>query len=143
MTLNAQPLIGGVSVACGTCDDTDTHMAAVAAGLAADTDGAFSATDPPRDLQAGRRSSPYPSVSVFRRKSHIFADNSVGWHLATNSFHQHVRLLMEISPHTFFSKKYFDPMEECVFQKRVYFLCPKKYSDGNHTFLPITPSDGT
>ena len=24
----AQPLIGGVSVACGTCDDTDTHMTA-------------------------------------------------------------------------------------------------------------------
>ena len=41
----------------------------------------------------------YLSVPVFRRKSHIFADNSVGWHLATNSFHQHVRLLMEISPH--------------------------------------------
>ena len=48
--------------------------------------------------------SQYLSLSVFRRKSHIFADNSVGWHLATNSFHQHVRLLMEISPHTFFRK---------------------------------------
>ena len=35
----------------------------------------------------------YPSVSVFRRKSHIFADNSVRWHLATNSFHHHVRLI--------------------------------------------------
>ena len=42
---------------------------------------------------------------VFRRKSHIFADNSVRWHLATNSFHQHVRLLMEILPHTFFFEK--------------------------------------
>ena len=59
---------------------------------------------------------------VFRRKSHIFADNSVRWHLATNSFHQHVRLLMEISPHTFFLKKYFDPMEKCVFQWR-HFWC--------------------
>ena len=29
-------------------------------------------------------------------------DNSVGWHLTTNSFHQHVRLLKKISPHTFF-----------------------------------------
>ena len=58
----------------------------------------------------------YLSLSVFRRKSHIFACNSVGWHLETNSFLQHVRLLMEVSPHTFFLKKYFDPMEECVFQ---------------------------
>ena len=46
----------------------------------------------------------------------IFTDNSAGCHLETNSFHQHVRLLMEISPHTFFLKKYFDPMEEYVFQ---------------------------
>ena len=63
----------------------------------------------------------YLSVPVFRRRKysdgdHISAYNSVGWHLATNSFHQHVRLLMEISPHTFFLKKYFDPMEKCVFQ---------------------------
>ena len=51
----------------------------------------------------------YPSVAVFRRRKysdgdHISAYNSVRWHLATNSFHQHVRLLMEISPHTFFWK---------------------------------------
>jgi len=46
----------------------------------------------------------------------IFADYSVGWHLARNSRNCYVRLLMEISPHTFFLKKYFDPMEKCVFQ---------------------------
>ena len=56
--------------------------------------------------------------SKFRTKSRYFADNSAGWNLTTNSFHQHVRLLMEISPHTFFLKKYFDPMEEYVFQWR-------------------------
>jgi hypothetical protein len=48
------------------------------------------------------------------KRGHIVAVNE----LATNSFHQHVRLLMEISPHTFFSKKYFDPVEEYVFQWR-------------------------
>ena len=52
----------------------------------------------------------------FRTKSRHFTENSAGWNLATNSFHQHVRLLMEISPRTFFRKKYFDPMEEYVFQ---------------------------
>ena len=46
-------------------------------------------------------------VPEFERKkksngNDVFADNSVGWHLATNPFHQHVRLLMEISPNTFF-----------------------------------------
>jgi hypothetical protein len=46
----AQPLIGGVSVACGTCDDADIHMTAGAAGLVADTDDALSATDPPPGL---------------------------------------------------------------------------------------------
>ena len=51
-----------------------------------------------------------------RDAQNISVYNSVRWHLATNSFHQHVRLLMEISPHTFFLKKYFDPMEKCVFQ---------------------------
>jgi len=49
-------------------------------------------------------------------KSRHFIDSSAGWNLATNSFHQNVRLLMEISPHTFFSKKYSDPMEKYVFQ---------------------------
>ena len=68
-----------------------------------------------------RSDSGYLSVPVFRREKysdgdHISAYNSVGWHLATNSFHQHVCLLMEISPHTFFLKKYFDPIEKCVFQ---------------------------
>ena len=58
----------------------------------------------------------YLSNSQFRPKSRHFTDYSAGWNLATNSFHQHVRLLMEISPHTFFSKKYFDPMEKYVFQ---------------------------
>ena len=53
-----------------------------------------------------------------RTKSRHFTDNSVGWNLATNSFHQHVRLLVEISPHTCFSKTHFDPMEEYVFQWR-------------------------
>ena len=37
-----------------------------------------------------------------RTQTAHFADNSDGWHLATNAFHQHVRLLMEMSPHTFF-----------------------------------------
>ena len=58
---------------------------------------------------------------VSERKRRYFADNSVGWHLEleTNSVHQHVRLLMEISPRTYLSeKKYFDPVEEYVFQWR-------------------------
>ena len=59
---------------------------------------------------------------VFRRKSHIFADFFVGWHLEKKSRNYYVRLLMEISPHTFFLKKYFDPMEKCVFQWR-HFWC--------------------
>ena len=80
---------------------------------------------------------------VFRRKSHISADNSVRWHLATNSFHQHVRLLMEISPHAFFRKKYFDPMEEYVFQWRNPQMAPKINSAQNRGILPITPPDGT
>ena len=42
--------------------------------------------------------------------------NFAGWHLATNSFHQHMRLILEISLRTFFPKKYFDPMEKYVFQ---------------------------
>ena len=38
----------------------------------------------------------YLYVPVFERKKNsngndAFADNSAGWHLATNSFHQHVR----------------------------------------------------
>ena len=57
----------------------------------------------------------------FRTKSRYFTDNSAGWNLATNSFHRHVRLLMEISLHTFFLKKYFDPMEEYVFQWRHFW----------------------
>ena len=52
----------------------------------------------------------------FERTRRFFVDNSVGWYLAANSFHQHVRLLMEISLHAFFLKKYFDPVEEYVFQ---------------------------
>ena len=49
----------------------------------------------------------YLYVPEFERKQNsngngAFADNSVGWHLAKKSFHQHVRLLMEISPHTLF-----------------------------------------
>ena len=44
----------------------------------------------------------YLYVPEFERKQNsngngAFADNSVGWHLAKKSFHQHVRLLMEIS----------------------------------------------
>ena len=58
----------------------------------------------------------YLKDSKFRTKSRYFTDNSAEWNLATNSFHQHVRLLMKISPHTFFRKKYFDPMEKYVFQ---------------------------
>ena len=44
----------------------------------------------------------YLYQSKFWTKTRHFTDNSAGWHLATNSFHQHARLLMEISPHTFF-----------------------------------------
>ena len=44
----------------------------------------------------------------------IFADNSVRWHLATNSFHQHVRLHIKISPHTLFSKKNRPSTRICV-----------------------------
>ena len=61
------------------------------------------------------------SKNVFRRKSHIFADFSVGWHLEKKSRNFYVRLLMEISPHTFFWKKYFDPMEKCAFQWRHFW----------------------
>ena len=42
--------------------------------------------------------------------------NSVEWHLATTPFHQHVRLIYEISLHPFFRKKYLDPIPEYVFQ---------------------------
>ena len=56
-------------------------------------------------FHTAHRQNTYLHVPKFERKkksngNDVFADNSVGWHLATNSFHQHVRLLMEISPHT-------------------------------------------
>ena len=66
---------------------------------------------PPTSLSTRRRCSTTFSLpvsvsirtqKVFERKRRYFVDNSVGWHLETNSFHQHVRLLMKISPHTFF-----------------------------------------
>ena len=42
------------------------------------------------------------SHSSFLRRLTLVVDNySVGWHLETNSFHQHVRLIYEISIHTF------------------------------------------
>ena len=50
--------IGGVSVTRDMGDDTGAHGTADVAGLVADTDGALSATEPPRGSHAGSSSSP-------------------------------------------------------------------------------------
>ena len=42
--------------------------------------------------------------------------NSAGWHLATNSFHKHMRMILEISPHTFSPSKIFRSGGELAFQ---------------------------
>ena len=89
----------------------------------------------------------YPSVAVFRRRNysdgdHIFAYNSVRWHLATNSFHQHVRLLMEISPHAFFRKNISIRWRNVCFSDIIISMSPSdrnilapKMTPLKHTFL--------
>ena len=86
----------------------------------------------------------YLSVSVFRREKysdgdHISAYNSVGWHLATNSFHQYVRLLMKISPHTFFLKNISIRWRNVCFSDITIFCVSKKIAPKmtplKHTFL--------
>ena len=41
----------------------------------------------------------------------------------------------DIATYLFFEKIFRSDGGLCVSKKRVYFLCPKKYSDGNHTFF--------
>ena len=48
----------------------------------------------------------------------------------------------DIAKYFFFEKTFRSGGGMCV-SKTGVFLCPKKYSDGNHTFLTITPPDGT
>ena len=54
----AQPRTSGMSVTRGMGDDTGAHGIADVAAPVVDTDDTLSATDPPRDPQAGRYSSP-------------------------------------------------------------------------------------
>ena len=58
----------------------------------------------------------YLKNAQLRTKSRHFTDNHAGLNLSTNSFHEHLRLLMEISPNIFLPEKYFDPIPEYVFQ---------------------------
>ena len=50
----------------------------------------------------------------------LVVDNSVGWHLETDSFHKHLRLIQKISAHaSFFFERYFDLISEYVLQRRL------------------------
>ena len=79
----------------------------------------------------------------FRTKTRHFTDNPAGWHLVTNSFHQHARLLMEISPHAFFRTNISIRYQNMCFSDATPQLAPKNNSGQNRgIFLPITPWDG-